>query len=63
LGIEINPRFGGGYPLSYQAGANFPEMLVKEYLLDEEISFCDNWKSDLLMLRFDDEILVNDYKG
>lgn len=63
IGIEINPRFGGGYPLSYRAGANFPEMLIKEYMLNEEISFCDNWKSDVLMLRFDDEIIINDYKG
>lgn len=25
---EINPRFGGGYPLSYYAGANFPKMIL-----------------------------------
>lgn len=23
-GIEINPRFGGGFPFSYSAGANYP---------------------------------------
>ena len=37
--IEINPRFGGGYPLSYSAGANFPKMLIQEYLLNENIDF------------------------
>ena len=30
LGIEINPRFGGGYPLSHLAGANFPELIIKD---------------------------------
>jgi carbamoyl-phosphate synthase large subunit len=63
LGIEINPRFGGGYPLSYLAGANYPEYIIKEYLLNQQIQFVDNWKPDLLMLRYDAEIVVNDYKG
>lgn len=27
--IEFNMRFGGGYPVSHLAGANFPELLVK----------------------------------
>jgi carbamoyl-phosphate synthase large subunit len=63
LGIEINPRFGGGYPLSYHAGANYPEYLIREYLMDESILFFDNWSKDMLMLRYDDEIIINDYKG
>jgi carbamoyl-phosphate synthase large subunit len=63
IGIEINPRFGGGYPLSYRAGANYPEYLIKEYLLGEKIGYYDAWAVDMLMLRYDDEIIVNDYKG
>lgn len=62
-GIEINPRFGGGYPLSYLAGANFPKWIIEEYLLGKKIdeSF-DCWETDLLMIRYDDEILVHGYK-
>ncbi len=63
-GIEINPRFGGGYPLSYLSGANFPKWLIKEYFLQNSIEDkFDSWESDLLMIRYDDEILVHGYKG
>ncbi len=62
--IEINPRFGGGYPLSYLAGANFPKWIIEEYLLENDIEDKFNsWESDLLMIRYDDEILVHGYKG
>lgn len=27
--LEINPRFGGGYPLSHSIGANFPEKVLR----------------------------------
>lgn len=58
VGIEINPRFGGGYPLSYMAGGNYPELLIREYFRGEEINYSDNWKDGLLMLRYDDAIYV-----
>lgn len=58
VGIEINPRFGGGYPLSYAAGANFPAYLIREYLLGEEIEYSDSWQDNLLMLRYDDAVFI-----
>ena len=60
-GIEINPRFGGGYPLSYLAGANFPGWIINEYLLNSTVERFDDWENNLLMLRFDDEILIHDF--
>lgn len=27
--LELNPRFGGGFPFSYEAGVNFPLALIK----------------------------------
>ena len=61
--IEINPRFGGGYPLSYYAGANFPRMLIQEYILEKAVDFLDDWEDNLLILRHDSKVLIYDYKS
>ena len=61
-GLEINPRFGGGYPLAYSAGATFPKWLIMEYLLEQDVPFYDGWRQNLLMLRYDAKVLVNDYQ-
>lgn len=58
VGIEINPRFGGGYPLSYMAGGNFPELLIREYFMDETVDYTEHWQDGMLMLRYDDAIFV-----
>ena len=54
--IEINPRFGGGAPLSIKAGANFPKWILQELTGKKtNISF-DDFKDKLIMLRYDDEV-------
>jgi len=58
-GLEVNPRFGGGYPLAFDAGANFPELLIREYLLDETLVYSNSWEDNLTMLRYDAKVLVH----
>ncbi len=58
-GIEINARFGGGYPLSYLAGANYPRMLIEEHLLGKKIEYFDAWEEGLVLLRYDHEMVVH----
>lgn len=58
VGSEINPRFGGGYPLAYHADANFPEMIMQEYILDKALEYRENWRDNLMMLRYDAEVII-----
>lgn len=60
VAIEINPRYGGGYPLSYYAGANFPKYMIQEYLQDQTIRYTEDWKDNTLFLRYDSEVVVYD---
>ena len=55
---EINPRFGGGAPLSIKAGANFPKWILQELLKQEPEIKLDNFKDGLTMLRYDSEIWI-----
>lgn len=61
-GIEINPRFGGGYPLSYLAGANFPKWIIEEYIKKNDIEYFDDWEDGLLLLRYDEEMVISGFK-
>jgi carbamoyl-phosphate synthase large subunit len=56
--IEINPRFGGGYPLAYRAGADFPLWLFQLCAGKQPQIAIDGWEDGLSMLRYDDAIFV-----
>jgi carbamoyl-phosphate synthase large subunit len=56
--IEINARFGGGYPLSREAGADFPRWMVQEALGQPMEASFDDWQDDLVMLRYDEAVFV-----
>ena len=38
--LEMNPRFGGGYPFSHTLGANFPLAII-EWCSGVEFDFVD----------------------
>lgn len=47
--MEINPRFGGGYPMSHAVGAKFPEKMIK--LINEEPLEPD-------LIRYSDDVVM-----
>lgn len=56
--IEINPRFGGGFPLTWQAGADLARWMVEE-MLDLPSTIDDDWRDGLVMLRYDQAVFVD----
>lgn len=57
--IEINPRFGGGAPMSIASGADSCENLYK-LLMGEKLKYNEQYKENLMFLRFDSSICLND---
>ena len=61
-GSEINPRFGGGFPLTYHAKANYAAYIIREYLMHETVDYSDAWLDNTLMLRYDNDIIIYNAK-
>ena len=57
--IEVNPRFGGGAPMSIMAGADSCEMLYR-LLLGQELEYSDDYRSNVTFLRFDSCVMLNE---
>ena len=56
--IEINTRYGGGFPLAFEAGAHYPAWTIEE-ILGRPSSVADRWRDGLVMLRYDDAVFVD----
>lgn len=60
--IEINPRFGGGAPLSMKAGGRSAEYLIR--LLDGEANVTNEFVQDgAIYSRFDQSVCIEDGNG
>jgi len=57
---EINPRFGGGYPLSFAAGANYPELLIRMVLGEKITKKLGEFDENLIMLRWEDAVFIKE---
>ena len=58
--IEINARYGGGFPLALEAGADFPRWQLEELLGLPSTARADGWRDGLVMLRYDAAVFVDE---
>lgn len=56
--IEINPRFGGGVPLSIRAGVDYPYLLYRFCQGEKVEPFIGQFQDHLTMLRYDQAVYV-----
>lgn len=57
--IEINPRFGGGAPMSIKAGADSCKNLYR-LMMGEKLAYNENFRDNVTFLRFDSCIMLNE---
>jgi carbamoyl-phosphate synthase large subunit len=57
--IEINPRFGGGAPMSIKAGANSPKDIYRLFQ-GEKLDYQEEYLEGLIGIRFDQAIYVRE---
>lgn len=60
--IEINPRFGGGAPLSMKAGARSAEAILK-LMDDEKVEHVSDIADGAVYSRFDQSVCITEGKG
>lgn len=59
--IEVNPRFGGGYPLTMHAGADFASYLLRDVRGERQV-YDESWHDGTMMLRYDAEVIVRGHR-
>lgn len=55
---EINPRFGGGYPLAYECNVNFPKYIINNLKNLKNDPQLDNYCEDIYMIKHDELTIV-----
>lgn len=59
--LEINPRFGGGAPLSMKAGARTAEIVLK-LLSEEPVEYLTDIANEAIYSRFDQSVCISEGK-
>lgn len=57
---EINPRFGGGYPLTLAAGADFAGPLMKALAGEHVAPTVGSYETGVLLLRYDSAVILRE---
>ncbi|EKQ51129.1 MULTISPECIES: ATP-grasp domain-containing protein [unclassified Clostridium] len=55
--LEINPRFGGGVPLSFEAGGNYAQKIC-EMITGKQLEYVKEFK-EMTMLRYEEAVFIS----
>jgi carbamoyl-phosphate synthase large subunit len=56
--IDINCRFGGGYPLAHECGENFPLYIINNIRGRKNIARIGQYPEGILMMKHDDVVII-----
>ena len=59
---EINPRFGGGYPHAYEAGVNFPKMIINSLNHIENKRQIGEYEENIYMMKYNEIKIIKKLK-
>ena len=57
--LELNPRFGGGYPFSHEAGINTAAIYIEWLKGNKDIAHLNNYKEGIMFSKCDRLMRVN----
>lgn len=55
---EVNPRFGGGYPHSYESGVNIPKMIVNNLIGNVNKDVTGRYDEDIYMMKYSEVEII-----
>lgn len=58
--LEINPRFGGGYPHAFECGIGFPHMISVNAGGRENAVCIGNYEKDVVLLKYSDVVVQHE---
>ena len=57
---EFNPRFGGGYPHAYEAGVNFPKMIINNINGIENKKQIGEYEENVIMMKYNEVKIIKE---
>jgi carbamoyl-phosphate synthase large subunit len=56
--VDVNPRFGGGYPHAYECGVNFPRLMLNNISGQANEDRIGDYEEDIIMMKYNEVKII-----